>query len=130
MKSRPSSGSSATQRVRTYLAALPPGARRELRKIRTIIRTAAPGATESFSYGIPAFRIDDRPLIYYAAWKNHTSLYPMTSAVRRRLGAAALKGYEMSKGTIRFPLGKPLPSALVVRLVKARLAELRKEKVR
>src|SRR6188508_2848805 len=116
-------GADAKAEVRAYLAALPPPARKGLKQIQAAIRSAAPAATEHFSYRIPGFRLDGKTLIWYAAWKSHLALYPITAAIQRA-HAPALARYEVSKGTIRFPMDEPPPLALVKKLVKARVAEL------
>jgi uncharacterized protein YdhG (YjbR/CyaY superfamily) len=118
------SDSELKSKLRAYFAASPPEARRALKRIRELIRAAAPTATETWSYSIPAFRLDGKILIWYARWKNHTSLYPLIGEVRRT-NAAELAKYDTSKATIRFPLDKPVPAALVKKIVKARAAEIR-----
>jgi uncharacterized protein YdhG (YjbR/CyaY superfamily) len=115
---------SAAAEVKNYIAAQPPKTRKALKQLRVALRAAAPKAVDGFSYRIPCLRVDDRPLVWYAGWKNHVSLYPMGDAIRKKF-AGALDGYETSKGTIRFPLDE-LPSAsLVKRLVNARIAEMK-----
>src|SRR5687767_13371493 len=113
---------SAKAQVAAYLKALPPDARKALKQVRAAIRAAAPKAEEGFSYRIPSFRLDDRPLVWYAAFQNHYSIYPIGASITRAL-AKDVDQYETAKGTIRFPLDEPVPVAVVKKLVKARIAE-------
>ena len=108
--------------VEEYLAALPEGPRAALEKLRKTIMAAAPGATETISYQMPAFKDHGRFLVSYAAYKNHCSLFPASTAVREALGEE-LKPYFSGKGTIRFKADKPLPDGLVKRIVKVRIEE-------
>ena len=114
----------AALQVRAYLAALPPATRKRMKQMQAAIKAAAPAATLAWSYSIPAMRLNDKILIWFAGWKEHTSAYPLTGATRRVLGSA-LKGYKTSKGTVQFPLEAPLPITLLKRMVKARVAELK-----
>jgi uncharacterized protein YdhG (YjbR/CyaY superfamily) len=112
--------------VDAYLAAVPEPARSTLRRVRSVIRSAVPEeATEGISYGIPAFK-HNGTLIWFAAFSNHCSLFPTASVIEAFKNE--LRGYKTSKGTIHFPVDKPLPSALVKKMVKARLAEKERKK--
>jgi uncharacterized protein YdhG (YjbR/CyaY superfamily) len=122
-------GSSAPKDVDEYLAGVPEPARTTLNKIRATIRSVVPPeATEGISYGMPAFKYKG-PLMGYAAFARHCSLFPMSGSVIEAF-QDDLKGYHTSKGTIQFAMDKPLPAALVKKLVKARIAqnELKKQR--
>jgi uncharacterized protein YdhG (YjbR/CyaY superfamily) len=115
-------GKGASKSVDDYLAGVPEPARGTLNKIRATIRSAAPpDATEVISYGIPAFK-HKGVLIWFAAFSNHCSLFPTAAVIEKFKNE--LKGYTISKGTIQFPTDKPLPAALVKKMVKARVAQI------
>jgi uncharacterized protein YdhG (YjbR/CyaY superfamily) len=105
-----------------YLAGVPEPARTTLSKVRAVIRSVVPReATEAISYGIPTIKYKGA-LVAFGAFKNHCSLFPMSKAVIAAF-KDELKGFPTSKGTIRFPLDKPMPTALLKKIVKARVAQ-------
>jgi uncharacterized protein YdhG (YjbR/CyaY superfamily) len=111
--------------VDDYLAAVPADARAALEGLRKTIRAAAPEATEGISYQVPMFKHQGRPLVSFGAAKNHCAFYVMSPDVVSA-HASELEGYETGKGSIRFPADKPLPAALVRKLVQARIEEVEK----
>lgn len=105
-----------------YLATASDEQRVVLEKLRETIHAAAPGTEEYIGYGLAGFKLNGRPLVYFGAWEKHCALYAASPAVQKQF-QKELKGFELSKGTIKFTPKKPLPAALVKKLVKARMAE-------
>ena len=117
-KQRAASGKPKT--TDDYLAAVSPDKRTALEALRKTIKAAAPNAEECISYGLPAFRLNGKLLVAYGAAANHCAFYP--GSVIQGL-KDELKDYDTSKGTIRFPANRPLPFALVRKLIKLRVAK-------
>ena len=109
--------------VDEYIESFPTDVREKLESVRTAIRAAVPGTEERISYGIPTFALDGRYVVYFSGWKEHVSVYPIPDAdpdLEREL-----KPHMAGKGTLKFPLGKPMPLELIAR-VAARLLEQRR----
>jgi uncharacterized protein YdhG (YjbR/CyaY superfamily) len=109
--------------VDSYLAAQPLEVRWLLERIRRTIRKAVPAAEESISYNIPTYKLGGRPMLYFAAWKEHYSLYPSGSALVAAF-KKELAPYEVEKGTIRFPLAAAVPVGLIGAIAKFRAKEV------
>ena len=114
---------SSFQSVDGYIAAQPENVQRVLQRVRNIIRKAVPGAEETISYGIPAYKLHGTPVLFLAGWRQHYSLYPGTGKF-----VAAIKDdlarYQVSKGTIRFPLSEPVRVKLIERIARLRAKEV------
>jgi len=106
-----------------YIAAQPENVQRVLQRVRNIIRKAVPGAEETISYGIPAYKLHGTPVLFLAGWRQHYSLYPGTGKF-----VAAIKDdlarFQVSKGTIRFPLSEPVRVKLIERIARLRAKEV------
>jgi uncharacterized protein YdhG (YjbR/CyaY superfamily) len=112
-----------TERIEEYLAALPDEYRAALSALRETIRRADPDATEAISYQMPAFKHNGRSLVGYAAFKDHCSLFPMSTRVLGRL-SDELGPFRSGKGTLRFHPDRPLPPQLVTKIIEARIEEI------
>ena len=106
--------------VDEYISTFPAGTKKILKEMRKTIKQAAPDADELISYNMPAFK-QEGMLVYYAGYKGHIGFYPVSSAITAF--KKDLSDYELSKGTIRFPLDKPMPFDLIGRIVKFRVQE-------
>ena len=109
--------------VDDYIDSKPPAVRGVLERVRSTIRKAIPKAEEVISYQIPAYKLDGGRVIFFAGWKQHYSLYPATGSLVAQF-KDELAPYELSKGTIRFPLSEPIPVKLIARIAKFRAREV------
>jgi uncharacterized protein YdhG (YjbR/CyaY superfamily) len=122
-------GKDGIEGIEEYLDKVPEPAQTTLRKVRAAIRAAVPTeAAEGLSYGIPAFRYKGA-LVAYAAFKNHCSFFPMQASLIDEM-KDELKKFRTSKGTLQFPVDKPLPAALIRKMVKARITENERQMAR
>ena len=105
---------------------MPKDAQIVLNQLRQTIKKAAPDATETISYGIPTFKLGGKNLVHFAAFKNHYSFFPTSSGIEAF--KKELKEYKTSKGTVQFPLNRPLPLDLITKIVEYRIEENEKRK--
>jgi uncharacterized protein YdhG (YjbR/CyaY superfamily) len=112
---------SAAGPIDDYIAEFPPGTRKALEEMRSLIKATAPGATETISYAMPTFDLNGHHLVHFAGFAKHIGFYPVPS------GVAAfkedLRPYKTGKGSVQFPLGQPLPVDLIRRIVAYRVEE-------
>jgi len=107
--------------VDNYIAGFPNAVQEILEAIRMRIRKAAPDAKETVKYGIPTFILQGKNLVHFGAWKEHVGFYPTPTGIEKF--KKELSGYEGAKGSVKFPLDKPIPFALITRIVKFRVGE-------
>lgn len=112
--------STTFRNIDEYIAGFPEDTQEKLERIRTVIRKAAPQATEIISYNMPAFALEGS-LVYFAGYKHHIGFYPTSTPMKVFREEIAV--YKNSKGAIQFPLDKPIPAGLVTRIVKFRVKE-------
>jgi uncharacterized protein YdhG (YjbR/CyaY superfamily) len=114
---------SAADTIDDYIAGFPPETQQVLQEVRSIVRAAAPGATETISYAMPTFDLNGRHLVHFAGYPKHIGFYPIPTGIEAF--KEELKPYKQGRGSVQFPLGQPLPRDLIRRIVEFRAAENR-----
>ena len=112
---------STADAIDIYIAGFPPETQTVLEELRALIQACAPGATETISYAIPTFDLNGKHLVHFAGYARHVGLYPAPSGLEAF--KEDLKPYKRGKGSVQFPLGQPLPTELIRRIVEYRVAE-------
>lgn len=112
-----------TPTVEAYIQTFAPEVQTVLEAIRRIIREAAPGAVETIAYGLPAYKLGGKPLVYFGAYPNHIGLYATPTG--HSAFAAELSRYKQGKGSVQFPLSEPMPFDLITRIVQFRVDDLK-----
>lgn len=113
-------------KIDDYISNFPENTRQILEEIRATIRAAAPEASESISYGMPAFKLNGRPLVYFAGYKKHIGFYATPTG--HAAFSEELSKYKQGKGSVQFPLDRPMPLDLIARIVRFRAAEHKEKK--
>jgi len=112
---------STANSIDEYIAGFPPETQKVLQEVRLLIKASAPGATETISYAIPTFDLNGRHLVHFAGYEKHVGFYPSGRGVEAF--KEELKPYKSGKGSVQFPLGQPLPTDLIRRIVELRVEE-------
>jgi uncharacterized protein YdhG (YjbR/CyaY superfamily) len=112
---------SKARSIDEYIAEFPPETQRALEELRALVREAAPDATETVSYAIPAFDLNGRHLVHFAGYTRHIGFYPTASGIEAF--KEDLKPYKSAKGSVQFPLDRPMPADLIRRIVEYRVGE-------
>lgn len=114
-----------TNLIEQYIAGFPKDTQKALTQVRTTIRKAAPEAEEFIAYGMPAYKLNGKPLVYFAGYKNHIGFYATPTG--HSTFAKELSKYKQGKGSVQFPLNEPIPLDLIARIVKFRVKECTKK---
>ena len=107
--------------VNAYILSLPKEIQKHLNQVRKTIKSEAPGAEEGISYGMPAYKLNGKPLVYFAGYKNHIGFYATPQG--HEAFEKELSVYKQGKGSVQFPISEPMPLSLISRIVKFRVAE-------